>query len=162
MRLTALREIALVIFFRAPEFRSRLDLRHDRARKASAPVDFFFRGFRHRFLFGRMIKNRRTILRADIRPLSIQRRWIMVRPEDIEQLFVTNLCRIEFDFDHFGVTGLVAANIFVARIVFCSAGVANRCCCYAFEISKDFFHAPKTARAERCFLCRHVCMMKRE
>ena len=78
MRLAAFLQIALMIFFRAPEFRGRLNLRHDRPAKTSALADLFFRSFRRRLLRGRMKEDHGAILRADIGPLSIQRGRIVI------------------------------------------------------------------------------------
>ena len=59
MSLAALRQVTLVILFRAPEFRCRLDLGHDRAiGKSRGLPQFFFRLLSRRFLLRRMIKNR--------------------------------------------------------------------------------------------------------
>lgn len=161
MRLAALGEIALVIFFRAPKLRRRLDLRHDRPRKPAALVDLVLGCFRHGFLFGRMIENHGAILRADIGALAIQCRWIVFRPENIEQIFVTDLRGIEFHLDDFGVTGFVAANVLVSRIILFSAGIANGCSSHAGQIPESFFHTPKTACAKRRLLRCHSATMER-
>ena len=58
----------------------------------------------------------------------------MIRPENIEQFLVTNDRRIELDLDHFGVAGLIAANIFVSRILRRAAGVTDRGIRHAFDL----------------------------
>ena len=123
MRLAALFQIALVIFFRAPELWSGLDLRHDQSIKSAAFADLLLRLFGRGFLFRRMIKNHRAILRAHIGTLSIQRRRIVVRPENVEDLIVSYFRRIEFHLNNLGVAGLVTADIFVARIFFIPARI---------------------------------------
>ncbi len=50
VRLATLFQIALVIFFRAPELRSGLDLRYDRSIKSAAFADLLLRLFRRGFL----------------------------------------------------------------------------------------------------------------
>jgi hypothetical protein len=151
-----------MIFLRAPEGRRRLDLRHDRALEPAALLDFFLCSLGCDFLRWRMIKNDGAILRPHIRPLSVQCRRIVIRPENVEQLIVIDLCRIELDLHDFGVTGLVGANIFIAWVPRRPAGITDRRGGNAFEFAKSFFDSPKTSRAERCFLRRHAVTMKRE
>jgi len=94
-------------------------------------------------------------LRAYIGTLSIQRRRIVVRPENVEDLIVSYLRRIEFHLNNLGVAGLVTANIFVARILFVPACIPYGGRAHALKLAKSLFHAPKTPRPERRFLCRH-------
>src|SRR5262249_16028064 len=155
VRLTALFQIALVIFFRSPEFRRRLDLRDNRPIELPARREFRLGCFGRSLLFRRMIKNHRAILPADVGTLAIQRRRIVVRPKNVEQLLVTDLRRIELDLDNFSLSGFVPANIFVTRIVLVAASVTDCRRCYALQSSKIFFHAPKTSRAECRFLSCH-------
>jgi hypothetical protein len=161
MRLAAFREIPLMIFLGAPEFWRGLDLRHNRSRKTAAFVEFFLGCFGRRFLFRRMIENGRTILRADVRTLAIQGRRIMIRPENIEKLSITNLSGIKFHFHNLSVAGVVPANVFVGRVVFRSAGIADSGRGHAFQIAKGFFHTPKTASPKCRFLACHIAMMER-
>ena len=129
VRLAALFQIALVIFFRAPKLRGRLDLGHDWSIKFAALSYFLLRLFGRGFLFRRMIENHGAVLGADIRALSIQSRRIVVRPENVEELIVIDLGRIEFQLNNLSVASVIAANIFVARIVFVSARIpdSGRC-----------------------------------
>ena len=60
---------------------------------------------------GRMIEDRRAVLRTVVRPLTIQRGGIVVIPEDIEQIGKLMTCGIEGYFDHFGVPGAVRAHV---------------------------------------------------
>ena len=78
MRLTALFKIALMIFFRSPEFWRRLDLRHDWPIETSAFLEFAFRGFGRRFLLRRLIKDHGAILPSNVGTLPIQGRRIVV------------------------------------------------------------------------------------
>ena len=72
-----------------------------------------------------MEEDRRTVLASVIRALAVQLRGIVVLPEDIEQLFIIDLGRIVFNLDCLGVSGAVAANVFVGRVRKLSAGVAD-------------------------------------
>src|SRR3982751_4527456 len=71
VRLAAFFQIALVIFLRAPELRRRFDFGHNRSIELAAFGNFLLRLLGRGFLFGRMIENYRTVLRADIRALPI-------------------------------------------------------------------------------------------
>jgi len=88
MRASVLREILLMIFFRAIERWCRLDLRDDRSPKTSALFQFGQFGFSGGFLFGRVVENNRAVLRTNVGALSIARGRIMIAPENIEQLRV--------------------------------------------------------------------------
>src|SRR4029453_2421302 len=156
VRLPALFKIALMIFFGAPEPWRWLDLRHDWPIETSALFQFVFRGFGDGLLLRRMVKDRRTILLSNIGTLPIQRRRIVVRPENIKQLVVTNLRWIEFHFPHFGMAGFVPANIFIGWIILRSACVPNRCRDHAVQFSECLFHTPETARAKGCLLRFHT------
>jgi hypothetical protein len=156
MRLTAFFKVALMIFFRAPEFRRRLDLRHDWPIETSVLLQLAFRGFGDVSLLRRMIKDHGTILPSNVGPLSIQRRRIVIRPENIKQLVVIDLRWIEFHFHHFGVAGFVRANIFIGWIILRSARVPNRCRDHAFQFSESFFHTPETTCAKGGFLRFHT------
>ena len=125
MRLAALFQIALVVFFRAPEIRRRLDLGYDRPIEFAALSYFLLRLFSGGFLFRRMIEDHGTILGADVRALPIQSRRIVVGPKNVEELIVTDLRRVELQLNDLSVAGLIAANIFVARIVFLPARIAD-------------------------------------
>src|ERR1700720_1855758 len=102
-----------------------------------------------------MIKNRRAILRAYIGALLIERGRILVRPKNVEDLIVRYLRRIEFHLNNLDVAGLVTANLFVARILFVPACIPYGGRAHALKPPKSLFHAPKTPRPERRFLCHH-------
>jgi len=156
MRLTALFKIALMIFFRSPELWRQLDLRYDRTIETSALLKLVLWGFGNRFLLRRMIKDHGTILFSNVGTLPIQGRWIVVWPENIKQLVVTDLRWIEFHFHHFCVAGFVRANIFIRWIILCSARVPDRCRDHAFQFSESFFHTPETTCAKGGFLRFHT------
>jgi hypothetical protein len=155
MRLTALFKVALMIFFRAPEGRRRLDLRHDWPIETSVLLQLAFRGFGGRSLLRRMIKDHGSILLSNIGPLPIQRRRIVVRPENIKQLVVTDLRWIELHFHHFGVAGFVRANIFIRWIILHSARVPDRGRDHALQFAERFLHSPETTCAKGGFLRFH-------
>src|SRR5580765_5365992 len=98
-----------------------------------------------------MIKNDRSILRTDVWSLAIARCRIMVAPENVEQLLVGNFRGIEGHLDDFGMTGLVAADIFISRILGRAAGVANDRLLHPSGLPENGFHAPETACSESRF-----------
>src|SRR5260370_33322287 len=91
MRLAALRHVVLMIFFSAPERWSGFDLRHDWAIEPAALLQSLFRSVGGGLLLGRMIKNYRSILHANIRALPVHRSGIMIRPENIQKFVIANL-----------------------------------------------------------------------
>ncbi len=58
-------------------------------------------------------EDHRPVLCPDIRTLPIQLGWVVVVPEDTEQLIVRNLRRIKFHFHHFGTPGAIRARIII-------------------------------------------------
>src|SRR5438874_9814585 len=108
-----------------------------------------------------MIKNHRSILGSGIGTLPIQARWVVVRPEHIQKLLISDLRWIEFHFHHLSVPGFVGANISIRRIVFCPSGVSNRGGQHAVQIAESFFHSPETAGPECGFLTLHAMIMLR-
>ena len=114
-----------MILFGAPKSRRRFDLRHDWTRKPSALLQLRFGRFRRGFLLRRMVKDYRPVLRSDIRPLPIHSCRIVIGPENIKQFLIPDLGWIELDLHGFGVTSFICANIFVRRVLFRPAGVAD-------------------------------------
>src|ERR1019366_7186418 len=72
-----------------------------------------------------MKKNRAGILGTDVRPLPVRRGRIVARPENLQQIFVANFLRIEFDFNRFRVSRAAGANVFIAWVFSFSARVAG-------------------------------------
>ena len=91
MRLAAFLQVVLMIFFSAPERWSGFDLRHNWAIEPAALLQFFFRSVGGGLLLRGMIKNHRSILRANIGALPVQRRGVMVQPEQIQKFVVADL-----------------------------------------------------------------------
>src|SRR5438477_4929294 len=109
MRLAAFCQILLVIFLGSPELWRRFNLCHDRTRKPSTLIQLRLGPLGRSFLFGRMIKNHRSVLRADIGTLPIHRGWIVAGPENIKQFLITDLGWIELDLHGLGVTSFICA-----------------------------------------------------
>src|SRR4029077_10720721 len=155
VRLATLFQVALMIIFRAPKFRRRLNLRDDRTIKATAHADFFFGSFGRGFLLEGMIKNYGSILRPDIRTLSIQRGLIVIRRENVEQLTIADWRGIEFELENLCMPSRIRANVLVTWVLFGPARIADRGRRHALQFPKSFLHAPKTTGPECRFLCWH-------
>src|SRR5438105_10824516 len=95
VRLAALFQILLMIFFGAPEIAGGDDLRDD------GPGETRLRGLAgapglHQLL-RRIVENRGAVLRARVRTLPVTRGRIMIVPKRFEQIVVTEHLRIEGD-----------------------------------------------------------------
>ena len=97
-----------------------------------------------------VIKYRRPVLRALIRPLAVQRSRVMRHPEDLEQFIVADDLRIENDLYHLRMASEPTAYFLVGR----SFGVAVRIPTldgdHAIELLEDRLDTPETA----CAKCR--------
>src|ERR1700689_1477703 len=95
-----------------------------------------------------MKENSRTILRAYVWSLAVQRRRIVALPEDGEKLEVGNSARIKFHLDSFGLPGASAANILISRILHRAAGVTGGHGSDAFHLPECVLHTPETSCRE--------------
>src|ERR1051325_1029558 len=142
----ALFQILLMVLFRAPEFAGRDDLRHDRLRKPS--LSRLARRTRFHQLLRLVVKDRRTVLRAHVRTLPVERGGIVIIPEYLQQVMVAENLRIIRDFNHFRVTSSIGADVLIGRIFGASTHVADLSGFHPGQTSKGSFHAPKTACAK--------------
>ncbi len=92
-----------------------------------------------------MIKNSRKILGAAIGKLASVIGGIYLAPEDIKQLFVTDLFRIIGYLHRFIMTGCSGSNLFVGGIFNMAAGIPGHSLNNPFRVLKRRFHAPETA-----------------
>src|SRR5882757_9853483 len=92
-----------------------------------------------------MRENRGAVLLAEVRPLAVDLRWIVQVPENVDQRLVLHFFRIEFDLYHFGVAGLVGANIFVSWIFGVAVAVAHQRVHDAWNLAELDFDSPETA-----------------
>jgi hypothetical protein len=69
-------------------------------------------------------------------------------PEDLEQFFERNFFGIEFDLDHFSVTGFSGADLLVSGIGGVAAGIAGNDGGDALHMFKNSFNTPETAAAQ--------------
>src|SRR3569623_415731 len=99
-----------------------------------------------------MIEDGRTVLRAPIGALAVQRGWIVVIPENIEQFAVADAFRIKRDFHHFGVAGRVGTHLFIGGVLHLAARITDPRRTHAGQTAKCLLDAPETASVESSLL----------
>ena len=110
--LAALFQIALVVLFGAPEGLRRLDFCDDAlGLEAAFGGELLDLGAGLRLLLRRVEEDGRAVLRAPVRALAVEGGGIVQGEEGVEQLLVADLGGVEFQLDHFGVAGLVGADV---------------------------------------------------
>src|SRR6266403_4982715 len=92
-----------------------------------------------------MRENRGAVLLAEVRPLAVHLCWIVQVPEDLDQRFVLHFYRIEFDLHHFGVAGLVGANVFIRGIFGVAVAVAYQRVHDSWNLAELYFDSPEAA-----------------
>ena len=154
--MAALFEVALVVFFGAPEGLGRFYLGDDALGFESAfQGELFDPGVGLGFLLRRMEKDGGAILCAPIRTLAVESGWVVEGEEGVEELIEGDARRVEVEFDDFRVAGGVRADVFVGRPVQLAAFIADSGGCDAGNCGKSGFHTPETASPEGCFFNAH-------
>ena len=100
-------QILLVILFRAVELSGAGNFRRNGPREFAAGFQGLARLLRDRFLLRGVKENRGAVLSAEIGALAVHLRGIVDLPKDIQELFVTHLCRIKRHLYYFGVAGFI-------------------------------------------------------
>src|SRR5689334_18087705 len=98
-----------------------------------------------------MIENRGAILLAEVRTLAVQLGWIVVLPENIEQIFIGNSGGIVINLDRFRMAGGIRANVFVRGVLHLAADVTDSGSRYAWNLTEGRFNAPETSGCKSCF-----------
>jgi uncharacterized membrane protein (UPF0127 family) len=145
-----------MVFFGTPEGLGRHDLGDDGPGESRLRV--ITRGFRFGFLLRRMEEDGRAVLVADVRPLAVQRGWVVIIPENLEQVVIADDFGIESDFDHFGVARAIGTDVFIGRVIQLASGIADRRGFDARQTPERGFDAPKTACPERGLLHAFIIM----
>src|SRR5271156_1757631 len=96
-----------------------------------------------------MIKNRRPVLRAHVRPLPVHCSRVMTLPENRQQLQIRNLLRIKLHFHRLRVPGPSRANLFVIRILRRPARITHGSRSHPRHLPKRVLHSPKTTSRKR-------------
>jgi hypothetical protein len=100
-------QIVLVLGLCFPELACGRDLRDDFARPQPRRFDVGDSVLGDPTLLVVKAEDRRSVARADIVPLAVQRRWVMYLEEELEQLSVGSSIRLEGDLDRFGMGSVV-------------------------------------------------------
>src|SRR5204862_7319388 len=119
-------EIILVIRLGAVPGRGGLDRCGDRAAPFAGGVDARDHALGGGALFFGLWEDRRPILRAEVVPLTVERRRIVKAEEPLlTQMLVAQRRRVEGDADCFGVAGLAVVGVVIGWILQPTAGVAD-------------------------------------
>ncbi len=109
-------QILLVVVLGGIEGHGRNDLSRDGLGVNARFFQFLFEALGLLLLLVRMKKDRGAILRAPVWTLAIDLGRIVVFKEHFQQLRITQFGGIELNFDGFGMTGAVGADIFIGRV----------------------------------------------
>src|ERR1043165_2859901 len=143
-------QVILVIPLGRPESRAVDDLRRDRARPLLLrALDGLLRRLA---LLLVMDEDRRAVLRADVVALAVLRRRVVQAEEEVEDVVVRDLLRIEHDLDRLRVPGAALLHVFVARVLQRAAGVADARVDHAGQLADQLLDAQEAAAGERCRL----------
>jgi hypothetical protein len=139
-------KILLVIILRLVKFCERHDLSDDQVLEVLLRFGLGFLG--HQLLHFVAIKDDGAIGRAHVRALAVQRGRVVCLPENVQELCIGNLRRIEFNLRHFGMAGGFGANLFVGGIGRAAAGKTAGDGNDTGQPLEDGFHAPEAAATE--------------
>src|SRR5882762_8201275 len=92
-----------------------------------------------------MVEDRRTILRADIIDLAIERGRIVDHEEHLEDFLERHLLRVEGELGYLGMARLARADLLVRGVRCPAAHATGLDGIHALEIVEDGFQAPETA-----------------
>src|SRR5271155_1134393 len=103
-------------------------------------------GFGDLFLFVRGVEDRRAILRAGVRTLTVELRGVVDHGKiDHQKLAVGDLGRVVDDADGFGVSGDAQADRFVAGRFYKAAGISRGGRGYTFYMLEYALYAPEAS-----------------
>ena len=150
-------EVILVICLRWGIHREWGDFGHDGRIPDAIRLDFFNHIFCGLSLLFIVIENRGSILRSDIRTLSVRRSGVMDAEEHIQDRAEGDKIGIKGDLNDFGVTGGPGADILVGGIVDGSTSVSHFDRINPDQFIEDRLKAPKASTPEGgdCSRLRH-------
>ena len=141
--------VVLVIGLRRIEHVQQYDLRHDASLEHLRIVQLVDVRPRDALLFGVREENNRTILRSDVRPLTIQlSRIVRDRKEDLQKLPIGDLRGIISNLNGLRVPAPAYFHDFITRGVCCSTRISRDRLPYALDVVEDGFDAPETTAGE--------------
>src|SRR5579864_4374712 len=141
-----------MVFLGAPEGLSILYRGDNRAAIPARGGEFRNLRLRDAHLLRRVGEDHRPILCSMVGTLAVELCRVVHLEEEIDQLFVTDLRRIEGNLDDLSVVGGAAAHLTVARICDMTAGIAGYNVTDAGHLAKEGLHAPKASGAKCGFL----------
>src|SRR6266568_2550407 len=136
----------LVVVLRHPERSGRRDLGGDRVREMLLLLRP--RCERGRELLWPEGEDGRPVLAPAVRALPVAARRIVRLPEELQQLGVADLARVELDEDRLRLPRSVGADVLVARILRVATRVADRRGDDASHLPEALLHAPEAALRE--------------
>jgi len=134
-----------MIFLGWIKFSGGRDFGGDGLLKFLAGFEFGFGFFGDGDLLGRMGENRGAVLLTEVGALAVHLGRVVQVPEGFDQRLVADFCWIKFDLDHFGVAGLVGADVFVRGIFSVAVAVADEGVSDAGDHAKFYFDSPEAA-----------------
>src|SRR5215469_12822860 len=147
-------EIILMLRLGFPELASGRDLCHHLAGPQPRRLDVGDRVVGNPLLLIAGIKNRRTIARAPIIALTVERGGIVDLEEELQHGPEARLCGIEDDLDRLGMAFVIAVSCILHR----TASVANACRNHTGLLADQVLHAPETASGQNCAFRRHLML----
>src|SRR5262249_17812847 len=124
--------------FGLPERPGRADLGDDLARPQSGRVDVGDRVLRDPLLLIAGVEDRRAIARPDVVSLTVLRRRVVNLEEELQQVAVRSLRRIEDDLDRLSVCSVLA----IRRVRHVAAGVSDPGRDHARLLADQVLHPP--------------------
>src|SRR5690606_32548854 len=144
VRLLRVQPVVLaVVLLGGVERVQRRDLGHDRRVPDLLGLQLRDHFLRDPLLLLGMIEDRGAVLRADVGALAVQRRGVVDREEDAQQVAVGELVRVELDLHDLRVAGRAGADLLVRRVGHVAAGVAGLHAQHATQIEENGFEAPE-------------------
>jgi DNA-binding transcriptional LysR family regulator len=144
-------QVILMLGLGLPERASRRHLGDHLARPQPGGVDVGDRVLGDPLLGVAQVEDGRPVTGPDVVALPVHRGRIVNLEEELQQVPVRNLLRVEDDLNRLGVTAVVA----VGRVRHVTAGVTDPRLEHARELPDEVLHAPEAAAGEDGLLSRH-------
>src|SRR5688500_15898596 len=140
--------VVLVIILGRIELRRWNNLGGNRLPEPAGRLELAFACFGQAPLFGTRGEDRAAVLVADIAELAIDREWIDIAPEDLQQLRVTDQCRVVAHQHRLGMAGAAGRYLLISGIGDVATDIARRGRFHPRQLVERRFHAPETAAGE--------------
>src|SRR5260221_10726526 len=137
-------QIALMFWLCRPERASRNYFGDDLAGPEARCIDIGHSALSHSLLLFIEIEDCRAVARTNVVALAVLRRRVMELKEELEDLTIADLARINHDLDSFGVRPMVA----VGGVGHIAARVAYARGQHSLVISQQVLHAPEAAASK--------------